>query len=127
MRREDVAVRGMHKTTGYSHAAKVGGLVFVAGQIAQDVEGALVGRGDIEAQAVQVFDNLKAVLASAGATLDDVVKMTTYTTSLAYRPKIAEVRARYFKTYFPPNTFVVVASLATPEYLLEIEAVAAVP
>jgi len=74
-----------------------------------------------------VFDNLKAVLASAGATLDDVVKMTTYTTSLAYRPKIAEVRARYFKTYFPPNTFVVVASLATPEYLLEIEAVAAVP
>jgi len=127
MRREDVAVRGMHKTTGYSHAAKVGGLVFVAGQIAQDVEGALVGRGDIEAQAVQVFDNLKAVLASAGATLDDVVKMTTYTTSLAYRPKIAEVRAKYFKTYFPPNTFVVVASLATPEYLLEIEAVAAVP
>ena len=127
MRREDVAVRGMHKTTGYSHAAKVGGLVFVAGQIAQDVEGALVGRGDIEAQAVQVFDNLKAVLASAGATLDDVVKMTTYTTSLAYRPKIAEVRAKYFKTYFPPNTFVVVASLAAPEYLLEIEAVAAVP
>ena len=127
MRREDVAVRGMHKTTGYSHAAKVGGLVFVAGQIAQDVEGALVGRGDIEAQAVQVFDNLKAVLASAGATLDDVVKLTTYTTSLAYRPKIAEVRAKYFKTYFPPNTFVVVASLATPEYLLEIEAVAAVP
>jgi len=127
MRREDVAVRGMQKATGYSHAAKVGGLVFVAGQIAQDVEGALVGRGDIEAQAVQVFDNLKAVLASAGATLDDVVKMTTYTTSLAYRPKIAEVRARYFKTYFPPNTFVVVASLATPEYLLEIEAVAAVP
>jgi reactive intermediate/imine deaminase len=117
----------MHKTTGYSHAAKAGGLVFVAGQIAQDVEGALVGKGDIEAQAVQIFENLKAVLASAGATFDDVVKTTTYTTSLAYRPKIAEVRARYFKSYFPPNTFVVVASLATPEYLLEIEAVAATP
>ncbi len=99
----------------------------VAGQVAQDAEGTVVGRGDIEAQAVQVFENLKAVLASAGAAFDDVVKMTTYTTSLAYRPKIAEVRARYFKTYFPPNTFVVVASLATPEYLLEIEAVAAVP
>jgi reactive intermediate/imine deaminase len=127
MRREDVAVRGMHKTTGYSHAAKAGGLVFVAGQIAQDVEGQLVGKGDIEAQAVQIFENLKAVLASAGATFDDVVKLTTYTTSLAYRPKIAEVRARYFKSYFPPNTFVVVASLAAPEYLLEIEAVAATP
>ena len=127
MKRETVAVRNVHKTTGYSHAAKSGGLVFTAGQVAQDVEGAVVGKGDIEAQAVQVFENLKAVLAASGATLDDVVKLTTYTTSLAYRPKIAEVRARYFQTYFPPNTFVVVASLATPEYLLEIEAVAAVP
>jgi len=127
MRKKEVVVRGVHKTTGYSHAAKAGELVFVAGQVAQDVEGALVGKGDIEAQAVQVFENLKAVLASAGAKLDDVVKTTTYTTKLAYRPKIAEVRARYFKTYFPPNTFVVVESLATPDYLLEIEAVAACP
>jgi reactive intermediate/imine deaminase len=127
MRREDVAPSGVHKTTGYSHAAKAGGLVFVAGQVAQDRDGGIVGRGDIEAQAVQVFENLKAVLASAGATFDDVVKLTTFTTNVAYRAKIAEVRARYFKTYFPPNTFVVVASLATPEYLVEIEAVAACP
>ena len=125
MGREAVTVQGVHKTTGYSHAARAGGLIFLAGQVAQDVEGNVVGRGDIESQAVQIFENLKAVLASAGATLDDVVKMTTYTTNVAYRPKIAEVRSRYFKTYFPPNTFVVVASLATPEYLLEIEAVAA--
>lgn len=127
MKREDVAVRGLHKTTGYSHATKAGGLLFIAGQVAQDAEGTLVGRGDIEAQAVQVFENLKAVLASAGATFDDVVKLTTYTTNVAYRPKLAEIRGRYFKTYFPPNTFVVVSSLATPEYLLEIEAVAACP
>jgi|SRR6516162_3876930 len=127
MRREDVAVRGVHKTTGYSHAAKAGGLLFLAGQVAQDQDGNVVGRGDVEAQAVQIFDNLRAVLASAGATLNDVVKLTTYTTSVAYRAKIAEVRGRYFTTYFPPNTFVVVASLATPDYLLEIEAVAAVP
>lgn len=127
VRREDVAVRGIHKTTGYSHAAKAGDFVFVAGQVAQDLEGNLVGRGDIEAQAVQVFENLKAVLTSAGTTLDDVVKLTTYTTSVTYRQKIAEVRARYFKTYFPPNTFIVVASLATPDYLLEIEAVATCP
>jgi reactive intermediate/imine deaminase len=127
MRREDVTVRGVHKTTGYSHAAKAGGLLFVAGQVAQDQDGNPVGRGDIEAQAVQIFENLRAVLASAGTTLNDVVKLTTYTTNVAYRAKIAEVRARYFTSYFPPNTFVVVASLATPDYLLEIEAVAAVP
>ncbi len=125
MAREEITVSGVHKTTGYSHAAKAGDLIFVAGQVANDINGNLVGRGDIEAQAVQVFDNLKAVLASAGATLNDVVKLTTYTTSVAYRAKIAEVRARYFSGYFPPNTFLVVASLATPEYLLEIEAVAA--
>ncbi len=127
MKREDIAIRGMHKTTGYSHAAKAGGFVFLAGQIAQDVEGNLVGRGDIEAQAVQVFENIKAVLASAGTTLDQVVKLTTYTTNVVHRQKIAEVRARYFTGYFPPNTFLVVSSLATPDYLLEIEAVAACP
>ncbi|TMI84410.1 MAG: RidA family protein [Bacillati bacterium ANGP1] len=114
VRREDVAVRGVHKTTGYW-------------QVAQDIEGSIVVRGDIEAQAVQVFEKLKAVLSSARASLDDVVKLTTYTTSVVYRAKIVEVRARYFKTYFPPNTFIVVAGLATPDYLLEIEAVAACP
>jgi len=127
MGRESVTVTGVHKTTGYSHAAKAGQLVFAAGQVAQDRDGNLVGRGDIEAQAVQVFENLQAVLHAAGATLNDVVKLTTYTTNIAYRAKIAEVRARYFTSYFPPNTFVVVASLATPDYLLEIEAVAACP
>lgn len=127
MEREDVAVRGVHKTMGYSHAAKAGGFVFVAGQVAQDAEGNLVGRGDIEAQAVQVFENLKAVLAAAETSLDQIVKLTTYTTNVVYRQKIAEVRARYFASYFPPNTFLVVSSLATPDYLLEIEAVAACP
>jgi len=127
MGRESVTVTGVHKTTGYSHAAKAGQLVFAAGQVAQDRDGNLVGRGDIEAQAVQVFENLQAVLHAAGATLNDVVKLTTYTTNIAYRAKIAEVRARYFTSYFPPNTLIVVASLATPDYLLEIEAVAACP
>jgi len=127
MGRESVTVSGVHKTAGYSHAAKAGNLVFAAGQVAQDLEGNLVGRGDIEAQAVQVFENLQAVLKAAGATFNDVVKLTTYTTNIAYRATIADVRARYFTSYFPPNTFVVVASLATPDYLLEIEAVAACP
>ena len=86
-----------------------------------------MGSGDIEAQTVQAYENIKAVLASAGATLDDLVKTTTYTTSIAYRQKIAEVRTRYFNTYFPPNTFVVVHSLAVPELLVEIEGVAACP
>ena len=134
MRREEVTVRGVHKATGGlpgdgkgSHAAKIGNLVFLAGQVSLDVDGNLVGKGDIEAQAVQTYENIKTVLASVGAMLDDVVKTTTYTTSVAYRQKIAEVRTRYFTTYFPPNTFVVVHSLAMPEMLIEIEAIAACP
>lgn len=129
-----MAVRGVHRATGGlpgdgkgSHAAKVGNLVFVAGQVAMDGDGNLVGKGDIKAQAVQTYENLKLVLASVGASLDDLVKTTTYTTSVAYRENIAEVRARYFKTYFPPNTFVVVHSLATPDFLVEIDAIAACP
>lgn len=127
MPKEPVAVTGVHKAVGYSHAAKAGQLVFVAGQVAQDPDGNLVGRGDIEAQAVQVFENLRQVLASAGAGLRDVVKMTTYTTNLGYRQAIRDVRARYYTDDFPPNTFVVVASLASPDYLLEIDAIAALP
>jgi enamine deaminase RidA (YjgF/YER057c/UK114 family) len=134
VRREVVAVRGVYKPTGGlygdgrgSHATKVGNLVFVAGQVAKDTDGNLVGKGEIEAQAVQTYENLKLVLASVGASLDDLVKTTTYTTHLAYRNSIAEVRVRYFKTYFPPNTFGVVSSMATPDLLLEIEAIAALP
>jgi len=131
MPREQIVVRGVHPATGGlpgdargSHAAKAGNLIFTAGQVGLDATGNLVGEGDIEAQTVQTYENIKAVLASAGATLDDLVKTTTYTTSIAYRQTIAEVRARYFTTYFPPNTFVVVQSLAVPELLIEIEAVA---
>jgi 2-iminobutanoate/2-iminopropanoate deaminase len=134
MRREDVTVRGVQKATGGfpgdgkgSHASKVGNLVFLAGQVGVDVDGNLVGKGDIEAQTVQTYENIKTVLASVGAKLDDLVQTTTYTTSVAYRQKIAEVRTRFFSTYFPPNTFVVVHSLAVPEILIEIVAIAACP
>src|SRR5262249_42120806 len=127
MKREGVAVRGMHEATGYSLAAKAGGLVFVAGEIAREGGGNVVGRGGNGAQAGEVFGNLKTGLGSRGGTLDQIVKLTTFTTNVAYRQKIAEVRARYFGDYFPPNTFLVVSSLATPDYLLEIEAVAACP
>jgi reactive intermediate/imine deaminase len=128
MPRETVAVHGIHKTSGYSHGVRAtGATLYIAGQIALDPTGTLVGKGDIIAQAAQVFENLKAVLASAGATFRDVVKLTVFTTDLAYRPKIAEVRGRYIAEEFPASTFLVISSLASPDYLLEIEAIAALP
>ena len=112
------------KTTGYSPAVRAGNTLYISGQVSQDLDGNIVGRGDIVAQAAQVFANLKAVVEAAGASLQDVVKLTTYTTSLANRQAIAEARAKYWQSDWPASTFVVISSLATPDFLVEVEAIA---
>lgn len=127
MNHSPISTPGVHPATGYSHATRVGNLLFIAGQIAKDKNGTLVGKGDIAAQAEQVFANLKAILTDAGCHMDDIVKLTTYTVDIRHRSVIADVRARYCKEYLPPNTFVVISSLADPDFLLEIDAVAALP
>jgi reactive intermediate/imine deaminase len=124
MPREVIRPVTVHPVKAYSHAIKNGKIVHLAGQVAMDLQGKLVGRGDIEAQAEQVFTNLKNVVEAAGGTMQHIAKITVFTTSLAYRPKIADVRARYFSGDLPASTFLVISSLADPDYLLEIEAVA---
>jgi 2-iminobutanoate/2-iminopropanoate deaminase len=121
-----ISPSNMHPTAGYSHAVRVGDFVFVAGQVALDPQGNVVGKGDARAQAVRIFENLRTVLESAGSGLDCIVKQTTYITSLDYRPLVNEVRQQVFEPlgYFPPSTLAVISSLATPDYLVEIEAIA---
>jgi enamine deaminase RidA (YjgF/YER057c/UK114 family) len=107
-------------------------LVFVAGQVAMDAQGRVVGEGDLKAQATQVYANLAAVLAEAGCTLRDVVKFTTYVVQNQDRAPLAEWRrAEYPKLFpdgvYPANTGVVVAELAHPSLLLEVEAIAVQP
>jgi enamine deaminase RidA (YjgF/YER057c/UK114 family) len=107
-------------------------LVFVAGQVAMDAEGRVVGEGDVKAQATQVYRNLAAVLAEAGCTLRDVVKFTTYLVRNADWTPFAEWRrAEYPKLFpdgvYPPNTGMVVVELARPSLLLEVEAIAMKP
>ena len=120
----------VHDTTAfaYSHAVRMGDLIFVAGEVPRDRNGDLVGKGDVRAQTEQVFENLKAVLESAGSGLDKVGKVTVLTTSLAYRPIIHEIRSRVFQEvgHLPASTLAVVTSLADPDWLVEIEAVAMV-
>jgi enamine deaminase RidA (YjgF/YER057c/UK114 family) len=104
-------------------------LVFVAGQVAMDAEGRVVGEGDLKAQAAQVYRNLAAVLAEAGCTLRDVVKLTTFLVRNEDWAPFAEWRrAEYPKLFpdgiYPANTGVVVAELARPSLLLEVEAIA---
>ena len=100
--------------------------IYISGQIALDRNGAVVGAGDMKAQAEQVFKNLEAALAAAGAKFTDVVKMNTYTTDISQAQAIRDVRARYFGNVTPASTLVQVVHLARPEFMLEIEVIAAV-
>jgi enamine deaminase RidA (YjgF/YER057c/UK114 family) len=117
---------------GYSHVAKVnqGTLIYLAGQVSSDASGKLVGEGDFEAQAEQVFCNLKLGLEAAGATMAEIVKMNVYIVAevdQAEVPKLRAVRDRHVNTAKPPaSTLLFVTRLARPGWLLEIEAVAAI-
>ena len=119
----------LSKPTGYTHVVEVTGpakTVYVAGQIAFDKDGRIVGAGDMKAQAEQVFKNLQTALDAAGAKFSDVVKMNTYITDMGKAPVVREVRARYFGETTPASTLVQVAALARPELMLEIEVIAVV-
>jgi len=123
------APEGLAPANGYSHAvAATGRLVAVAGQVAIDERGEVVGPGDARAQAERVFENLRLALASAGATFDDVVKLTCFLTDMSILPVVREVRDRHLDPDRPPaSTAVQVVSLVSPELLLEIDALAVVP
>lgn len=116
--------------TGYTHVVEVNGpgkTIYIAGQVALDKDGKVVGAGDMKAQAEQVFKNLEAALTAAGAKFSDVVKMNTYVTDIAQVSVVREIRARYFGTTTPASTLVQIIALARPELMIEIEVVAAVP
>ena len=119
---------GMAAATGYSHVVSASGrFVSVAGQVAMDEHGELVGEGDPAAQAERVFENLRLALAAVGASFADVVKFGVYTTDIAILPVVREVRDRYVDTANPPaSTAIQVGALFRPGYLLEIEAFAVV-
>lgn len=123
------APEGMTEGTGYSHVvAATGRLVAVAGQVAIDADGNVVGAGDAAAQAEQVFENLRLALAAAGATFADVVKLGFFVLDVGVLPAVREVRDRYVDPDRPPaSTAVQVTALVRPEFLLEVEAWAVVP
>jgi enamine deaminase RidA (YjgF/YER057c/UK114 family) len=118
------------KPNGYTHVVLSGDgrTVYIAGQVAFDSAGAVVGGTDFRAQAEQVYGNLRKALASVGGSFSDLVKTTTLVTDLKQLGTLREVRARYLDPAHPPaNTLIPVTALARPELLLEIEAVAVLP
>ena len=111
----------------YTDAVRAGDLLFVSGFVPVDGEGRVVGGDDVVAQARQVFANVGAALAAAGATFADVVKVTVYLTDIADRARINPVRQEIFGDTRPASTLVEVSALAVPGAKLEIEAVALIP
>ena len=107
-----------------AQAYKAGDFIFISGQAALDLQGNIIGEGDFEAQAVQAFENLKAVLAAAGSGMDKLIKVTIYVTDMAHFGIVVAMRERYFSPPWPADTLVEVAALALPELMIEIEGIA---
>ena len=110
----------------YSHVVVAEGkrMIFIAGQLARDRQGNVVGQGDMRAQLHQVGENVKAALEAAGASLRDLVKTTTYVTDIEEFFKHVDVRMEYFGAALPTSTTVEVRRLAHPDFLVEVEALA---
>jgi 2-iminobutanoate/2-iminopropanoate deaminase len=111
----------------YSHVVVVEGkrTLFISGQLARDRHGNAVGKGDMRAQLRQVGENIRAALEAVGATLDNLVKTTTYVTDIEEYFKHVDVRMEYFRA-LPTSTTVEVRRLAHPDFLVEVEAIAVV-
>ena len=126
---------GVHAPAGmYSHLTRVaaGELLFLAGQVGLDADGSLVGEGDAAEQTKQAFRNIEGILRSAGASLDDVVQLTTYVVGRESVQPYLEARTEIFAEHYsegvyPPNTLLVISGLVREEMLVEVTAVAALP
>jgi reactive intermediate/imine deaminase len=127
-RREEFRVPELAEPVShYTDAVRAGELLFVSGCIAVDGDGALVGGDDVVAQTRQVFANLTAALAAAGASLQDIVKVTVYLTDVRDRAAVNTVREERFGDTRPASTLVEVSTLVLAGARVEIDAVAVLP
>jgi reactive intermediate/imine deaminase len=113
----------------FSHAISVeaaGKLVFISGMTSRRADGTIAGVGDIEAQTRQVCENLKAAVEAAGGAMDDICRVDVYVRNMEHFEKIHKVRREYFKGPPPASTMVEVTKMTSPDYLIEINAIAVI-
>ena len=123
LRRPNVGGRDVYSHAVASRRPK---MIFIAGQLAGDPDGNVVGKGDMRAQMRQVCENLKAALAAAGATMDDIVQTSTFVTDWPKFRECVDVRHEYIGKVLPTSTTVQVSALAHPDFMIEISAIAMV-
>lgn len=109
-----------------SAGVKLGDTVHLSGNVAFDDDGNVVGAGDVYAQSKQIFSNIEEALRSAGATMADVIKITTYLTDISQYGEFGRARTEAFPNGVPASTAVAVSALVMPELLVEVEAVAVI-
>jgi len=118
---------GMTQPIAYTHLVKFDKLLFIAGQVALDAEGNVIGAGDMKAQVRQVLENLQTILASEGADFSHIVKTNIFTTNIEEYFETGAIRQEYFAGHAPTSTLVQIERLARPVFLVEIEAIAIAP
>ena len=104
-----------------------GTMVFLSGMTARRADGTIAGVGDIEAQTRQVCENLKAAVEAAGGKMDDIVRVDVYVRNMEHFDAIHKVRREYFKAPAPASTMVEICKMTSPDYLIEINAIAVLP
>jgi 2-iminobutanoate/2-iminopropanoate deaminase len=102
-------------------------LLHISGQVSQGSDGRTIGPGDIEKQTIRVIENIQILVTEQGGSLSDICKITIFLTSRDHLPVVMEVRKRMFKPPFPATSAVIVSGLANAEWMIEIEAIAALP
>jgi enamine deaminase RidA (YjgF/YER057c/UK114 family) len=130
MPKQQITSDRISKPSGHFSQATVvearGRLVFISGMTAKRADGSIAGIGDVEAQTRQVCENLKSAVEAAGGTLDDICRVDVYVRNMEHFEKIHKVRREYFNAPAPASTMLEVTKMTSPEYLIEISAIAVV-
>jgi 2-iminobutanoate/2-iminopropanoate deaminase len=131
MPKREISTDAIRKPIGnFSQATVVeakGRLVFVSGMTARRPDGSIAGVGDIREQTRQVCENIKAAVEAAGGALEHVCRVDVYVRNMEHFDAIHEVRRQYFNPPLPASTMVEVTKMVSPDYLIEINAIAVVP
>jgi len=126
---EKLSAKSVYDPPAYSQVIKVTGaqsILFLAGQVSYDKAGGVLHPGDFKGQAREVFRALLAHVKAAGGTVESIVKVNTYLTDIRYRADLVPIREEIFGKKLPASTLVAVQALAHPDWLIEVEAIAAI-
>jgi 2-iminobutanoate/2-iminopropanoate deaminase len=131
MPKREITTDRIRKPSGIFSQATVieakGGIVFISGMTARRPDGTIAGVGDITEQTKQVLENIKSAVEAAGGAMDDICRVDVYVRNMEHFKEIHAVRSQYFKPPLPASTMVEICKMTSPDYLIEINAIAVLP